>query len=334
MEPKGPTVYPADDLLKMSDAFRAPERPGEAKWFLATHEDRLYLHPYPFPEVLFRGQNRRYTPCVPSMFRGLGTLSSTMSEMPVRDQGLMVLRLAKSWWFASELEEHPAMKWANEERIYVDKIALAQHYELETGYLDVSHDFNVAAFFATCCRRDAGWQPQTDGIGIIYRVDLAKVPQDPLQFAQAVGLQPLPRPEQQRAWVIEVPLAWDFESHPAVSWIQFRQSEAVSRHFLELFDGGAKLFPPDPLAVVAEQIGKAGEIAADLVDRAIDSFCQDRNGIRSQDRSTVRHAVSGMTTLGNYVHLMRHQDTAAMERAWNAQKDNFGKFVTTRPVRS
>ena len=92
----------------MSDVFRRPERPGEAKWFLATDDDKLYLHPYPFPEVLFRGQNGRYTPCVPSIFRGLDTLSPTMSEMLVRDQASVVLRLAKSWWFARELEERPA----------------------------------------------------------------------------------------------------------------------------------------------------------------------------------------------------------------------------------
>ena len=93
------------------------------------------------------------------------------------------------------------MKWPNGERLSVDKIALAQHYELDTGYLDLSHDFDVAAFFATCYRRGAEWQPQIDGIGIAYRIELSRIPHGPLKFAQAVGLQPLPRPEQQRAWV-------------------------------------------------------------------------------------------------------------------------------------
>ena len=38
---------------------------------------------------------------------------------------------------------------------------LAQHYGLETGWLDITNDFEVALFFATCYWRNGEWHPLT-----------------------------------------------------------------------------------------------------------------------------------------------------------------------------
>ncbi len=185
--------YQATNLIEMSKAFEREKHPLGAEWHVSTDGSDFFHTPYPFPCHLFRGQNQYFEPCLPSVSRGLEKYSSTIGGMTLSDQAQVVLRIAKSHWFVHEMEKHPAIIWAKENRYPVNRIGLAQHYELETGYIDVSHNFDVAAFFATCQLKNGKWEPACEGVGVIYIFDIAKAQRCRFR-AEPVSLQPLPRP--------------------------------------------------------------------------------------------------------------------------------------------
>ena len=53
--------------------------------------------------------------------------------------------------------------------------------------------------------------------------------------------------------VTELPMCHFFEGWSGISMLSFRHDRNLSERFLELFDGGKLLFPPDPLAEVATE---------------------------------------------------------------------------------
>ncbi len=61
-----------------------------------------------------------------------------------------------------------------------------------------------------------------------------------------LGLEPLPRPEAQRALALRLGPSENLNDMP---WVQHQAIEitpALSRHYFEMFDGGKKLFPDNP----------------------------------------------------------------------------------------
>jgi len=221
-------TFSAQALIEISDQL--PEGEEDDGWMGYLEADGIAAIPYPFRSVLFRGQNKRYRPFLPSIARGLNSNTGKMFEMAIEDQAKLVLRLAQSWWFAREVDHHPLTHYAKQENIHLNRLARAQHYEIPTGYLDLTHSFDVAAFFATCRRTPSGWEPIGDSEpepGIVYRVEFDRM-KNALELFMALGPQPLPRPYEQRAWVAELPLVDSFDGWPIVFVIQFKHNESVS----------------------------------------------------------------------------------------------------------
>lgn len=100
----------------------------------------------------YRGENQLYPESVPTLLRNLKKYSSSKEKELYRMVADM--RIAE---FKAFLEKFDHVKnWNYSDVLYE---ALAQHYGLETGWLDITNDFNVALFFATCCWKDGKWQP-------------------------------------------------------------------------------------------------------------------------------------------------------------------------------
>src|SRR5438105_2948874 len=128
--------------------------------------------------VLFRGQVTRYDRCIPAASRGLDPKARNLTELNNRDQARMITNLARTWWFVDVLRQTPPLRWMNEQRLFIDEVAVAQHYGLPTGYLDLTQSFEVATFFASC-RYDTQtkqWEPVGEGEGVIYAVDWHQSP--------------------------------------------------------------------------------------------------------------------------------------------------------------
>lgn len=102
----------------------------------------------------YRGENRIYPSSVPSLIRKLrqyGTWQEQELYRLVSD-----MRIAE---FRSLLNRFQhVQKWRDSDILYEP---LAQHYGLETGWLDITSDFNTALFFATCYWDGMQWLPLT-----------------------------------------------------------------------------------------------------------------------------------------------------------------------------
>lgn len=261
---------------------------------------------------LYRGQAEYYRPLLPSIARGLQ--SSDLGQLyrnSISDQSKLILRLAQSWWFSRELTRHPISSHACDLGLDLDPIGLAQHYGIPTGYLDLTDDFNVGAFFATCRPNGRGWKPVSTGVGIMYRVGLREI-SHPFRQYIPLGPQKLPRPTEQCAWITELPLCHGFEGWPGVYILKFNHDRRVAEHFYKMFAGGELLFPPDPLAYVAEEIFSCGELPRDILEAAIDSFAKDPNGVRTEDIPALRKEISSLVTLTGGRKLLTDQHISSL----------------------
>lgn len=257
-----------------------------------------------FASSLFRGQPRRYVPMLPSIARGLASTAGQLWQWSPRDQALLLLRIAQSRWFGRELNYHPITSHAATVGVKLNRLALAQHSGIPTGYLDLTDDFDVAAFFATCQETPAGWVPINDGTGIVYQINLDASFQNPLEVYQVLGPQVLPRPSEQCAWVTELSVGGDFESWPGVSTLVFQQKQLVGEHFLRKFDGGRALFPLDPLARVAAEIMACAEIPDEFLESAIQSFVGGPTDIRPVQVPAIKEELATFTKLVGYRRLL------------------------------
>jgi hypothetical protein len=257
-----------------------------------------------FASALFRGQGRRYLPTLPSIARGLASTAGPLRQWAPRDQAQLVLRVAQSKWFGRELDHHPITSHAATVGVKLNRLALAQHYGIPTGYLDLTDDLEVAAFFATCQYTPAGWVPFEDGLGIVYRINLDESFENPLEVYQVLGPQVLPRPSEQCAWVTELPTGVNFESWPGVSTLVFQHRRSVGEYFLRKFDGGKALFPVDPLATVAADIMACAEIPDEFLESSIHSFTGEPNDIQSGQIPAVRRELATLTKVVRYRRLL------------------------------
>ncbi len=89
---------------------------------------------------------------------------------------------------------------------------MAQHYGLHTDYLDITTNFDVACFFATCKYENGQYYPLGNILkpGVIYKIYEMIMPpfveneSNKDMLLEYLGWQPLSRPEQQRASVLKV----------------------------------------------------------------------------------------------------------------------------------
>ena len=318
-------VQPASLLFDISQARAGHRERRDASWFWYAKENSENIGgALPFAvDELFRGQTARHVPMIPSIARGLKT--SDLGEMwraPIADQAQVILRLAQSWWFSKELDRHPVAQHAKDQHLDLNPIGLAQHYGIPTGYLDLSDDFDVSAFFATCRETGQGWQPAEEGTGIIYRVSLRELKEEAFTHYLPLGPQSLPRPTEQGAWVAELPMCHSFEGWHGVSRLQFRHERHVAEHFLEMFAGGSKLFPPDPLADVASEILNCRELPVDLVDAAIQSFASDPQGPRPDQLQPIRAEIFRHVSPIDGRRLLTEEQVSALlaDEAWCAHR--------------
>lgn len=325
-------IFPARALIDLSQTEGIKQQRTPDDWY--WHLDGNYRGATLFNiNLLYRGQNKRYTPMLPSKARGLISNTGIMSKMPPSDQAQIILRLAQSWWFARQLDYHPITIHAEEQKVKIDRIALAQHYGIPTGYLDLTDSFDISAFFATCFEDESGWAPVKDGVGAIYRVEIKKI-KNSFEWLAPLGPQSLPRPEEQNGWVGELPMTHSFDGWPFVSLILFNQDPAIGEHFLEMFNGGKGLFPPDPLADVADKILKCGEIPEELIDGALDSFHEDKFGPTKGQFSSIKLELSKIIKTCDYRRILTEEDIEPFINDMEWRKKRLSDIVANcRPVR-
>ncbi|MDG4474733.1 FRG domain-containing protein [Thiovibrio frasassiensis] len=210
---------------------------------VATSAGRYRFMPGPeFSPRLYRGQNKFYPRCRPSIFRGMSDVDA-------------LYWVAKSIELSAVMDRHPAtsdlMAYQIEGLDFALSIeAIAQHYQYPTQLLDFSRSRDVAMFFATCVSDQAGdaFSPLQSGVAVLYTVNLRELilQRGGQSSFLPLGLEPLPRPEAQRALALRLGRGENLNDMP---WVQHQKLEitpTLSRHYFEMFDGGKKLFPDNP----------------------------------------------------------------------------------------
>lgn len=190
-----------------------------------------------FQPFFYRGQSEEKLPCVPA----LGRIESLEDRL---------LALCRGVAFEEVLEVHPFVKKAQQAGIHVDIEGLVQHYGLPTDMLDITGSFAVACFFATSRwdTKSGCYLPVGDDApqGVIYRVTACTMTERQSDAFHLLGWQPLPRPEQQRAYAIRMKSGQDFVSDQfATERAYFKQNFAISHRIWKEFDEGRALFPDD-----------------------------------------------------------------------------------------
>lgn len=218
---------------------------------------------------LYRGQTRRYQPCVPSVFRGMGYAPNPQRLSPTDKAKCFVSRVRLEE-FCMVLAGHPAAEYAREIGLRMYPHALAQHYELETDRIDLTQDHMVAAFFATNSRFEGNWSPVSDGVGVFYRIHHVSFLRHFQSRLECIGKQALPRPGEQKAHVLSLPFGLDFESLPVETYT-FSQVESCGQRLNDYFEGGLSLFPSDVMSEIAVAINCEATVPLAVVDNLLNS---------------------------------------------------------------
>jgi hypothetical protein len=213
---------------------------------------------------LFRGQADVYSPCYSKAYRGF-PLVKRPRELSEEYRVKFLALQAKTMWYISLLQKHPAIPYARVRSIKMNNFAIAQHYGMPTPYLDLTQSIEIASFFACCEYRDNAWQPKVTGKGVMYSFG-------PMSNCELFGLVTFSRPVLQKAWFVFLPFGVDFEKLPQVKKFVFNHTLEGARHYLEMFNFGKDLFPEDPAADIAKDIVTSGSIPKDFVVDALLRF--------------------------------------------------------------
>jgi hypothetical protein len=232
-------------VLRADDPPVPPILPGELE-FERVHGTRGGMKIVPSADragFLYRGQNQRWQPCVPSVYR-----SAKGDEEHSRLDFLMSrIRIAE---FEALLQGHPLIQYALQEHIELDYDALAQHYEIPTFWLDLTSSIDVACFFAVA-RRGAGreWLPCDKGTGVVYRVRWRDFV-EPRRYFTSISHSPASRPGRQHAWAMGLNRGVDFDQAEFVEALEFRHSRSHAQQIIAAH--AVRLYPHDSLADIAD----------------------------------------------------------------------------------
>jgi hypothetical protein len=315
-----------------------PVLPSQLRWtYVHRDEDPTWTSIYPENpgNVLFRGQGKRYMPCVPTASRGLGADVRFFHELTNPNQARLIANLARTEWFVTLLRNTPPAQWLNQRRIYLDEMAVAQHYGLPTGFIDLTQSFEVASFFA-CCRFDPAhnsWFPVGDGEGVIYCVDWRTAP---IEIISPINLQAFPRPSEQWGWTCELRLGDDFDRLPFVTKLIFKQDLERSQRILKKFSHGRDLFPDDPLSDLADRILESLVLPADIVTRIAKDLVEDPQGkpqSTAEEIFDLLHEFGGITVSSEVRILDLERINAELEDTWSRRRDSFFNGISFRLVR-
>jgi len=336
------SIEEVGSFLKERDI--APQRPSELpsqlRWTYVSRDadpTSVAIYPENPGRVLFRGQTKRYVPCLPTAVRGIGIESRELREVSEPNQARLMVNLIKTSWFVQLLQETAAAQWFTKKRIFLDEAAVAQHYGLPTGYIDLTQSFEVASFFA-CCRYDPArknWTAVADGEGVVYAVDWTALP--PGGMIHPINLQAFPRPSEQWGWTCELRLGDDFDKLPFVMKLIFKQNLAASQRILAQFSEGSNLFPEDPLAELAQAITAATilplaiaeELALDLI-----SDPKGKPGATVEEIFALVQKFDGVTIAEGATIPGWERINAALTEVWDKKKENFPSGVGFHVVRT
>lgn len=261
-------------------------RPGNEKetdFFYAFAKEVLYrdmkttgfMMEYPHGIVVrqaernhyYRGEKQIYKKSQASVYRAMDELKSDLDKAIYKMVADMRVGEFAGFLFRMGFVQY----WAREVGSVLYE-PLAQHYGLETEWLDITSDFNVALFFATCGwdSKKKMWFPLTKKeteqnektkYGVLFHIPSwnasMKLSSEVLTGGQdeyiwnsilPIGIQPFMRCQYQNGYGIHMEKAYcPLQEDIAFEKLYFRHNEKLSRDVFDLMEQGKKIYPEEGL---------------------------------------------------------------------------------------
>lgn len=268
----------------------------------------------------YRGENQIFSKSVPSLTRKLNQYNN--EEDKELYKLVTDMRIAEFGMFLFEFDY--VKNWATS---YSDVLfeALAQHYGLETTWLDITNDFNVALFFATCYYdgKEKRWKPLTKEMteksnstkyGMIFHTPQWQVSAKSTfnitgQFSinndeekilnndvLPIGFQPFMRCHMQHGYGIRMVDEYPLQEDYTFGKLRFRHSEKLSKEIYELMDQGRLIYPHEGLldfTDIIEDIQQSSIFTEDAFDYAF------KKSNYFTDKSRCKKSLCKSTILGD-----------------------------------
>lgn len=259
-----------------------------------------YMMEYPHGVVIsqgernnyYRGENQVFAKSQPSLYRSMEKFSSRedkelyrfIANMRIAEFGILLCRLGiVQFWvqnYGSVLFE-----------------PLAQHYGLETEWMDITSDFDVALFFATCKWQNGGWHPldekdiQKHPMGVIFHIPQYQARNTMISSSLEAGLekdkilantilpigyQPFMRCHSQYAYGIHMEVPFPLQEDCTFEKLHFYHSVELSRKVFEMMDCGKKIYPQEGLDEFASAIDRIKTVAT-FSQEAFDYALKEKN---------------------------------------------------------
>lgn len=253
---------------------------------LAFYMETLYRDPKtdgfiigcPHGSVIKQGERNHYYRGETQIYDKSGTTLSRGAEK-YSDEDKLLYRLVADMRiveFEHFIRMFDRVNCWDEKGLTVLTEPIAQHYGLQTDWLDITNDFDTALFFATCYweRKEKKWYPltreQTEHgeekrkYGVLFHAPAWRVMSDSMRQLYAsnyaddeglilpIGYQPFMRCHSQYGYGLHmrnsIPLQENpTQEAPTFERLFFRHSEKLSKAVYDLMDGGRKIYPEEGL---------------------------------------------------------------------------------------
>lgn len=212
----------------------------------------------------YRGENQIYPSSTPTLCRRLSNIEDDRSRKV--EKFVASLKIAK---FGHLLMQFEHTKKYLEHKLDLLYKQLAQHYGLETQWLDFTSDFEVALFFACCkCNNKNEWLPlsrndfgknEDTRYGIIFRKEANPLKETVVSFSGAlqilpIGFQPFMRCHMQSGYAAYMSITQDLKNEDSFEILRFKHSEKLCNLIYERMERGSKIFPHEGLNIMLPEI--------------------------------------------------------------------------------
>lgn len=308
----------------------------------------------------YRGETKIYAKSGTTLSRPLDKLSSDEDRLLYRL--IADMRIAEFECFIHKFDR--VKRWEEDERTTVLTEPLAQHYGLETDWLDITNDFTTALFFATCRWNDdtKRWYPLTkkemeEGVdgdpdktrhGILFHAPAWRVMAENMSLFSTnsdegmicpIGYQPFMRCHSQYGYGMHMRRSIPLQENPAFEKLRFLHSEKMSQAVYELMDGGRKVYPKegfDDFQDIIDSIKNATDFSEEAFLSAL-----EKNGL-SDRVEEYRSALEKSNIFSMSISICgdRHPFTLSRQRIRRANRKNEGFSIErdydiktiTRPI--
>ncbi len=182
----------------------------------------------------YRGENQIYPESLPTLQRSLKRFSSIKEKELYRLVADM--RIAEFKFFLEKFQH--VREWKISDVLYD---AIAQHYGLETSWLDITSDFKVAMFFATCYWDNGKWKPLTK-----EQTEVDEAHRYGMIFHMPSNRMSM-RCHMQNGYGIYMRTPHPLQKDSGFEKLRFRHSEALSQRVFDLMKGGELIYPHEGL---------------------------------------------------------------------------------------